>query len=148
MEKKTKKSQIVIAAIDENRQSFSFLLLQTNKQRGHFWQNVTGKIEKDETYEEGGLREAIEETSLKVESIIDIVDLGITHTFTDERKRNVHERSFLIIADTKWDVKIDPKEHESFKWIPIEELDPDLVKHKGNFEALEKSQLLLKHWGM
>jgi 8-oxo-dGTP pyrophosphatase MutT (NUDIX family) len=148
MDKKTRKSQIVLATVDEKRQSFLFLLLRTNKQRGEFWQNVTGKIEVDETYEEGGLREAMEETGVNVESIVDIVDLGINHDFIDQRNRNVHEKSFLIILDKKWDIKIDPKEHNDFKWVAMAEVGPESVKYKGNFEALEKARQLLKHWGV
>ncbi len=98
MNQKTKKAQVLLAAIDQASQNFQFLLLQTNEQRGKFWQNVTGKIEGDETFEEGGLREAIEETQLKVETIIDIVDLGLNYEFTDQRGRKVHEKSFLIIC--------------------------------------------------
>ena len=49
MEQKTKKAQVVLAAIDEASQNFKFLLLQTNQRRGNFWQNVTGKVEKEET---------------------------------------------------------------------------------------------------
>ena len=148
MENKTKKAQVVLATVDSERQSFNFLLLQTNEKRGSFWQNVTGKIESGETFEEGGLREAIEETKLSVESIIDIVDLGLTYDFVDERKRNCHEKSFLLVLDHKWDVKIDPKEHQNFKWVKLEELNPEMVKHRGNFEALEKSAHMLKHWGL
>lgn len=148
MEKKTRKAQIVLSVVDESRHSFLFLLLQTNKHRGEFWQNVTGKVEDNETYEEGGLREAIEETGLSVESIVDIVDLSISHDFIDERKRNVHEKGFLIILDKRWDVKIDPKEHQDFKWVPLEEIGAGCVKHQGNYECLEKSIHLLKHWGV
>lgn len=148
MDHKTKKAQVVIAVLDTERQSFSFLLLQTNEKRGEFWQNVTGKIEENETFEEGGLREAIEETGLKIESIIDMIDLKISHDFIDERKRNCHEKSFLLILDEKWNVKIDPKEHKDHRWVPMEEIFDKIVKHKGNFETLQKSTHLLKHWGL
>ncbi len=148
MDHKTKKAQIVIATLDSERQSFTFLLMQTNEKRGEFWQNVTGKINETETFEEGGLREAIEETGLKIESIIDMIDLKISHDFIDERKRNCHEKSFLLILESKWDVKIDPKEHKDFRWVPMEEIFVNIVKHKGNFETLQKSAHLLKHWGL
>ena len=142
---KTKKAQVVIVALDAQKQSFSFLLLQTNEKRGQFWQNVTGKVEAEESYDEGALREAIEETGLELESIVDMVDLGISHEFIDERKRDVQEKAFLIILDKMWKVIIDPKEHQAHKWVTINELAPDMVKHEGNFEAIEKSrQLLIK----
>lgn len=147
MSNKTKKAQVVIVALDSAKQSFSFLLLQTNQRRGEFWQNVTGKVEKEESYDEGGLREAIEETGLKIESIVDLIDLGITHEFIDERKRDVCEKAFLLILDQPWNVLIDPKEHQAFKWVDISELAPAHVKHAGNFEAISKARELLLHWG-
>ncbi len=147
MSLKTKKAQVVLAAIDQAGHSFNFLLLQTNERRGSFWQNVTGKIEEGETFEEGALREAIEETNLSVESIVDILTLGLKYEFVDQRERKVQEESFLIIMDTKWDVKIDSSEHQNFKWIGINEIVRDSVKHESNFETLVKSQKLLKHWG-
>ncbi len=147
MANKTKKAQVILAAIDESSQSFQFLLLQTNEQRGSFWQNVTGKVEDGETIEEGGLREAIEETGLEIESIVDIKGLGLNYEFTDTRQRKVHEESFLIILDQTWNVKLDPNEHRSFKWVPLKDINRDSVKHQSNFETLAKSIAILRHWG-
>lgn len=148
MDQKTKKAQVILAAIDKTSQNIKFLLLQTNERRGKFWQNVTGKIEDNETFEEGGLREAMEETGLNIESIVDIVDLGLTYEFTDTHHRKCHEKSFLIILDELWDVKLDPKEHLGFKWITQEEVEEGIVKFRSNLETLEKAKLILRHWGV
>lgn len=148
MEQKTKKAQVVLAAIDEVSQNFKFLLLQTNQRRGNFWQNVTGKVEKEETFEEGGLREAIEETRLELESIVDLVDLGLEFKFNDQHGRKVQEKCFLIILDKTWPVKIDPKEHENFKWVSPEDISEGIVKYQSNLETLQKAKLILKHWGI
>jgi 8-oxo-dGTP pyrophosphatase MutT (NUDIX family) len=147
MDSKRKKAQVVLAVIDEASQSFSFLLLQTNEKRGSFWQNVTGKLDGEETYEEGGLREAIEETNLDIENIVDIVDLNLSYDFTDLRGNKVHEKSFLIVLDKKWKIKIDPHEHQDHKWVSINDINGDSVKFSSNLETLQKSQHLLKHWG-
>lgn len=147
MEQKTKKAQVTIAAIDANSQSFKFLILQTNERRGKFWQNVTGKVEENETFEEGALREAIEETQLKIESIVDLVDLGLSFNFTDKRGRKVHEKSFLIILDQTWEVPLDPHEHINSKWIDQDDVKEGIVKFTTNFETLEKAKLILRHWG-
>lgn len=146
MANKTKKAQMVVAVIDQPSQSFDFLLMQTNEKRGSFWQNVTGKIEEGETFEEGGLREAIEETGLQIEKIVDIIDLKLNFEFCDLRGRDVYEECFLIILDEKWSVKIDPHEHQGYKWINFNEIHRDVVKFESNFEALVKSQKILKHW--
>ena len=148
MEQKTKKAQVVLAAIDEASQNFKFLLLQTNERRGKFWQNVTGKVEAEETFEEGGLREAIEETQLDLESIVDLVDLGLEYKFTDQHGRKVQEKCFLIILDKTWKVKIDPKEHVDLKWISPSEIQDGIVKYQSNLETLQKAKLILRHWGI
>lgn len=148
MEQKTKKAQVVLAAIDSRSQDFKLLLLQTNERRGKFWQNVTGKVEGDETFEEGALREAIEETQLNVESIVDMVDLGLVYEFTDTRGRKCREKCFLIVLDKVWDIKIDPKEHQDFKWISPDEIKSGIVEYASNFETLEKAKLTLRHWGI
>lgn len=147
MANKTKKAQMVLAVIDVASQSYEFLLLQTNEKRGSFWQNVTGKIEDGETFEEGGLREAIEETALSIESIIEITGLGLKFDFIDLRGRDVHEESFLVILDSKWKVKIDPHEHQDHKWVPLKDITRESVKFESNYEALKKSISILKQWG-
>lgn len=148
MSGKTKKAQVVIAAIDKASQAQEFLLLQTNERRGSFWQNVTGKVEDKETYEEGALREAIEETGLRIEGIQEILNLGLCYEFTDQHKRKVVEETFLIIMDEKWEVKIDPSEHRDFKWVPIDEIFDGIVKYSSNYEVLSRANKLMKLWGV
>ena len=148
MSGKTKKAQVVLAAIDQESHSFDFLLMQTNERRGSFWQNVTGKLEDDETFEEGALREAMEETKLKIDSIVDIINLGLKYEFTDQRERKCREECFLIILEQKWEIQIDPHEHQNFKWVRIDEIHDGIVKFESNFETLVKAQSILKHWGV
>lgn len=147
MDNKTKKAQVVIAAIDAAHQSFQFLLLQTNEKRGAFWQNVTGKIEEGETFEEGALREAMEETNLELNRIVDILDLGLVYEFVDKRKRKVIEHCFLMIFEKTWDVKIDSSEHRAFKWVGIESINSESVEYPSNYETLNRSIKILKQWG-
>lgn len=147
MSNKTKKCQVVLAAIDEASQSFQILLLQTNQRRGSFWQNVTGKLEDKESFEEGALREVMEETGLKLESIVEILNLNLRYDFVDQRERKVHEESFLFVLDKKWDVILDPHEHDHFKWVSMNEVERDSVKFESNYEPLKKSIALLKKWG-
>jgi 8-oxo-dGTP pyrophosphatase MutT (NUDIX family) len=142
MSKKTRKAQVVICGYDAHSQSLSFLLLQTNQKRGEFWQNVTGKVDPGETYEEGAIREVIEETGLNPESVVHFIDLKLSHDFIDERKRNVHEKSFLLIVDHVFPVKIDPHEHMHFRW--EKNLHRFVVKHHGNFEALERAEKIIE----
>ncbi len=142
MSKKTRKAQVVICGYDAHSQSLNYLLLQTNQKRGEFWQNVTGKVDAGETYEEGALREVIEETNLNPQYIVHFIDLKLSHNFIDERNRDVHEKAYLLLVDRVFDVKIDPHEHMNHRW--ERNLEHFVVKHEGNFEALVKAENLLR----
>ncbi len=141
MAKKTRKAQVVIAALDAKSQSLAYLLLQTNVRRGEFWQNVTGKIDPGESYEDGAIREALEETSLRPEWIVNFMDLKLSHKFIDGRKRDVHEKSYLLVLDRTFDVTIDPHEHQDYVWVG--EPNRNSVEHEGNFEALLKAREIM-----
>lgn len=141
MATKTRKAQVVICGYDAQSQSLSWLLLQTNEKRGSFWQNVTGKVDAGETYEEGALREVIEETKLDPKWIVHFIDLKLSHDFIDERKRDVHEKCYLLVVDRKFKVTIDPHEHRAHRW--EKNLSREVVKHQGNFEALVIAQHIM-----
>jgi isopentenyldiphosphate isomerase len=76
-----------------------------------------------------------------------MMGLGLSFDFTDGRDRKVHEECFLIILDQKWNIKIDPHEHDDFKWVSLNDIDRDSVKYLSNFETLEKASNILRHWG-
>jgi ADP-ribose pyrophosphatase YjhB (NUDIX family) len=147
MGNKIKKVQMILATIDQSSHSFAFLLMKTNKKRGSFWQNVTGKVEEGETFDEGGMREAIEETDLKIHQIVDIIDLNLPFEFIDQHGRQVHEECFMVILEDRWDVKIDPHEHDAFEWVMMKDISSDSVKYSSNFEALQKAMSILRRWG-
>ncbi len=143
MEGRHKKVQIVIAALTPSGE-WQCLILQTNKERGHYWQNVTGSVDDGETFEEGALREAQEETGLPLEVIVDIQELGLVHTFLDRWKRKVEERCFLIVCESQWKPEIHHKEHENWRWISLNEVKPTTLEWPTNSEALEKAARILR----
>lgn len=138
---KTRKAQVVICGYDAQSQSLAYLLMQTNRKRGQFWQNVTGKIDPGESYEDGALREVVEETGLKAESVVHLIDLKISHDFIDQRNRDVHENAYLLIVDRLYKVKIDPHEHQDHRW--EKEISRASVMHAGNWEALAKARMIM-----
>ncbi|HLT22856.1 MAG TPA: NUDIX domain-containing protein [Bacteriovoracaceae bacterium] len=143
MESITRKAQIVVATAKPLRQN-KFLLLKTNQERGGFWQNCTGKIEDAEDFLTGAIREVQEETGLENNNILEVIDLGLEHHFLDRWKRNVHEKAYLILVNKPWDVIIDHHEHQDFKWVDHNDLNPDCVKYIGNYEALKIASERLK----
>jgi 8-oxo-dGTP pyrophosphatase MutT (NUDIX family) len=140
------KVQVVVAALDAKTGIYKILLLLTNENRGSFWQNVTGSVEKNESFEAAALRETQEETGLILEDIMDIVDLKIHHQFVDARGKKCLEHCFLIIADRQWKVKIDPHEHQDFHWCEMGKLDSRSVKHESNWTTLTKAMELIKRY--
>ena len=146
MEGRHRKVQVVLAAIAPSGE-WSFLIFKTNKERGQYWQNVTGSVEEGETFEEAALREAQEESALKIESIVELQELGVVHHFQDRWKRKVEEHGFLIVADEQWKPTIDHSEHEDWRWITAQEVKKDCVEWPTNLEALERSLAMLRRMG-
>jgi len=142
--KKTKKIQVAIATFDSSNNNYQFLILQTNERRGFFWQNVTGKVEKDEKFDQGALRELKEETQIKSENIKKFIDLNLTYNFIDQYGRDVEERCFLCLVHSKWNPILDPHEHSNFRWIDFRDLKPNSLKFKENFDVILKSNNDLK----
>ncbi len=142
--KKTKKVQVAIATPNSSKTEYQFLIFQTNERRGYFWQNVTGKIEKDEEFKDGALRELQEETQIKLENIQKFVDLNLTFNFVDQYGRDVEEKCFLVLVRSKWNPILDPNEHSNYRWIEFKELKPTHLKFAGNYDTILKSHNELK----
>ena len=122
---------------------YDFLILQMNARRNHYWQNVTGSVEEAETYRDAAIREAQEETGLRSKNIENITPLHLTYEFTDQWNSEVHEEVFLINCKEKWDVILDPNEHEDYKWIDQNSIQRSSVYYQSNFDALLKAKLKL-----
>lgn len=147
MEGSHKKVQVIITARDPEG-SWSALILKTNKDRGHFWQNVTGSVEDNESFEAAALREAQEETGLDIEKIVDFVSLEIPFEFKDRWKKNVVEECFLLVADEIWKPTLDASEHENWKWVKLSEVTLDTFKYESNFVAFEKARKMVLRMGL
>jgi 8-oxo-dGTP pyrophosphatase MutT (NUDIX family) len=147
MEGKHRKVQVVFTA--ESPQGWWFLFLKTNAERGHFWQNITGSVDPGESFEAAAKRETIEETGLVWTRDCKLICLESEFHFTDSKKRQVHEKVFLITAPQKFTPKLDPHEHEDFFWW-IEKTSPESkavsppeLKWPSNFLAFSQAHQLL-----
>lgn len=117
------------------------LLLQVNKKRGGFWQNVTGKIEDGETFKVGATRELWEETQLKDEYFI---DLDFEFHFQDRHDRTVHEKVFLAAFKSPQHIMISD-EHQDFIWKKIEHVQKQDFGYASSFEAFLKAKKVLSN---
>lgn len=134
--------------IEAGQKRFEILLLLLTPERGGFWQPVTGGVDSDESYEEGAIREATEETGLRFEA--PPVDLGYKFSF-QARGRECEEHVFALRA--RGDgvaVRMDPREHTDARWvsegIALRETLKSL-KHESNAEGLRRLLRLLEEEG-
>ena len=112
------------------------LLLRRVPSRGAFWQIVTGRIEQGESPSEAAAREAMEETGKPLQ----VVPLDYRHSFAlgeDIPPRVVEESAFAAFWKRGSEVRIDPKEHDSFRWLSLDEAVKTLP-----YNGLRKATLL------
>jgi 8-oxo-dGTP diphosphatase len=78
-----------------------------------------GGVDEGETIEEGAMREGFEETGLKVRRVIGTFK---GFDFSTPTKKKVRQINYLVKAE-EGEVKLEPSEHDDFKWISENELD-------------------------
>jgi 8-oxo-dGTP pyrophosphatase MutT (NUDIX family) len=131
------------------------LLLKTNPDRGGFWQPVTGHVEPGESFAQGALREAREETALSFAG--PPIPLGYCFEFEGRWGPAVEEAFALeigspMVSGTDFGAgpvgaenpppRLDPSEHCDFRWCPIPEA-AHLLSFDSNREALARLSALL-----
>ena len=130
-----KKVQIII--IEKKSDIPGVLLLRTNKFRGNFWQNVTGSVEKNESFENAALREVQEETGIKDNSTT-ITDAELSFNFCDKNNNQIEEKVFLMALETIPPILIS-EEHDSYQWKRITEVTSNDFNYKSNYDAFLKA---------
>jgi len=128
-----RKVQVWILIDLPNKQAV--LLLKTSPQRGSFWQPVTGSVEKEESDLTAALREATEETGLKIaqEQL-----QALNYSFSFFRgSEQIEETVFFVKLNgtTAPAIMLDNREHSEFKWCSLKQAMVDL-KFDSNRKAL------------
>ncbi len=145
----TKHRSVQVVIFDDSLIKPLYLLLRRTDERGGFWQPVTGKIKKkqSELPKEAAIREVFEETGLEGE----LLDLDYIHSFYIEpqflkkpqtKPQTNLEYSFAL-RTKKQAVKLSPKEHIDFEWLPYKEAYKRLVWN-GNQRAFLLTAKLIK----
>lgn len=125
-----KKVQVVLLRPSERQ----FLLLKVNEIRGGFWQNITGSVEKDESYISAAHRETFEETGLS-EIDYTLFPLNIEHRFRTRHPRIIHEQSFVALLKEKPRIILSD-EHQDCCWFHLHELGNIQYGYQSNLRSL------------
>src|SRR5262249_49237040 len=95
------------------------LLLRRRRERGGFWQIVTGRIEPGESALEAARRELMEETGFE----LPVEELGYRHAFAlgeEIPPRLVEETAFAAWQNREQLVRLNPDEHDALEWLPVQ----------------------------
>lgn len=134
--------QVLIYPVRKTNKDWEYLMLKRVKNRGGFWQGVTGAPENDETNSEGAKRELYEETGYNSANLI---KTGISYTIPmEDRWKDIYpegtseipEYLFIAKINESCPPKIDPNEHDDWKWCEFEEA-LELLSWEDNKKALK-----------
>ncbi|MFA7285782.1 MAG: NUDIX domain-containing protein [Candidatus Paceibacterota bacterium] len=119
-----------------NSNELEVLVLKRAKDRGDFWQTITGGIHIGESFLHAGKRELKEELSIEVNKV-SYADFSYSFTGNEGYKLNEYACFVLLNYKKSLNIKISD-EHVEYKW-----LDPksamSLLKFKENKSAIKHS---------
>ena len=134
--------QVLIYPVRKTNEDLEYLMLKRVKDRGGFWQGVTGAPENDETLSEAAIRELYEETGYNPLNLIK-TDISYIIPMEDrwkdiypEETTEIPEYLFIAKIDESSPPKIDPIEHNDWKWCSYQEA-MNLLSLEDNKTALD-----------
>ena len=141
--------QVLIYPVRKTNEKWEYLMLKRVNNRGGFWQGVTGAPENDETLSEGAIRELYEETAYRPLNLIK-TDISYIIPMEDrwidiypEGTKEIPEYLFIAQIDGSDPPKIDPIEHNDWKWCSYGEA-MELLSLEDNKKALKAIKKILK----
>jgi len=135
MTMKQLKQKVQVVTIAENQ----LLLLQFAKYHDQGFQNITGSVEYDESFLEAARREMVEEIGITD----NVIDIDLSFHFHDRWGSDVEEKVFLYNPQKKPIIKLS-EEHQSYKWIPIDDVTVENYVFPTNFDAFKKALEFVK----
>jgi len=140
--------QVLIYPVRKNKEVWEYLMLKRIKDRGGFWQGVTGAPIGDETLPKAATRELFEETGF---NFVKLIKTDISYIIPmEDRWKDIYPKDtyqipeylFVAIVYQLDSPKIDPIEHDDWKWCSYE-VAMNLLSLEDNKKALEHVQKLL-----
>ncbi len=134
--------QVLVYPVRKTNIYWEFLILKRVKNRGGFWQGVTGAPENEETLLESAKRELYEETGYNPTNLIQ-TDISYIIPMEDRWKdiypegtKEIPEYLFIAKINHSNHPKIDPIEHNEWKWCDFDEA-LSLLLWEDNKKALK-----------
>ena len=140
--------QVLIYPVKKTDEKWNYLMLKRVKNRGGFWQGVTGAPKNDETLSEAAKRELYEETAY---SPLNLIKTDISYIIPMEDRwidiypvgtTEIPEYLFIAKIDESNPPKIDPIEHNDWKWCSYEKA-MNLLSLEDNKRALDFVHMFL-----
>ena len=76
----------------------------------------------------------MEETGIQMQSLQEI---NLSFEFMDRWGRQVEEKVYLAVIDkAPAKIKLQPEEHDEYKWLPVDNVSEGQFGHKSNYRAL------------
>jgi mutator protein MutT len=102
----------------EHEGKFIILHRNENKTYGNEWGLPAGKLDSDETDTQAIVRECFEETGIQIDpknlELLGVYEFNFVHL-------DLIFPTFRVMLEKKPKVKINPSEHQGYKWVSAEE---------------------------
>ncbi|MHB1845956.1 MAG: lipoyl(octanoyl) transferase LipB [Deltaproteobacteria bacterium] len=109
---------VQVQLVREGREGLELLALKRTTARGGFWQPITGHVALGEALEEAAARELAEEVGVCQKP----KPLGYRHAFhwpSGSLPGVAEETAFAALVPTSASPRLDPEEHEAFRWVSL-----------------------------
>ncbi len=140
--------QVLVYPVRRTNEDWEYLMLKRVDNRGGFWQGVTGAPEDGESLYEGAKRELFEETGYRP---LNLTQTDISYIIPMEDRwldiypkgtKEIPEYLFFAMIEHPGPPKIDPIEHNAWKWCSYE-VAMNLLTWEDNKRALNYVQHFL-----
>ena len=139
--------QVEAILFRKNKGEIEYLILKRKRERGGFWQPITGGLEGGETLMEALRREIKEETGIinyiRIIENVHYFDFSDHSLFESFKTDIFSEYVFGVEVSFNEELVLDEKEHGEYRWCTFKEA-LRMLKWENNKKALQKlNQLLL-----
>jgi dATP pyrophosphohydrolase len=128
---------------------WQYLLLHRVQRGDDFWQGVSGGVEDDETSLQAAVRELEEETGFVADRLTDLA-FSYTYPLADKWRdlyapsvEEIREDVFIAVVSGEEDPRIDPREHDEWRWCGIGAA-LDLLSWPNSVYALRRAEAWLE----